>query len=97
MIPPLTVQPLGPFVTFFSVAKRFIFSRGNTNLLYKVHGKVYYNIISDGYETCRIEKKSTYVRVQYTYMYGYTERLAFYEKLLWVIDNTYQSIISRLH
>jgi len=60
MIPSLTAQPLGPFVTFFfSEAKRFIFFRGNTNLLYEVHGKAYYNIISDGYETCRIEKKST--------------------------------------
>ena len=57
MIPSLTAQLLGRFVTFSSVKRRDSFLRRNTDLLHKAHVKVYYNTVSGGYKTCKIEKK----------------------------------------
>ena len=57
----LTALPLGVIVTFhafFSVKQGDSLLRSNTNLLHEEHGKVCHNIISDGYKTCKIWKKS---------------------------------------
>jgi len=42
-----------------SVKQRESFVHRNTDLLHKVHGKVYYNIVSGVYKSCKIDKISS--------------------------------------